>query len=94
MHETRLGITQFTDNSGTTQFHSEKQFYTVPAIEREYWDKKVEKDKPYIRMYECAGDRHFIADIYDKNFKVTKTEVKPKGYRDNNYNYQGGGGRK
>ncbi len=84
------GITKVVDSNGTTQFHSEKQYHTVPEIVREYMDTDVKEGQPPVRMYECKGDRHFIADTYDFNFKVCAGPVKAKGYRDPNYNYRGG----
>jgi len=47
----------------------------VPRIIREYFD---EDD---VRMYRCEGGRLFVADLYDRNFAVTRGKVIPKHYR-------------
>lgn len=65
--------------NGNIDFHSTKAFTEVPPIIREYQDAEG------VRMYECKGDRHFIAEIYDKNFVTVKGAVKPKNHRANFY---------
>ena len=61
---------------------NKSSIYTVaPKIISEY----LEDD---LRMYECEGDRRFVADTYDRFFKVDKSEVMPKRYKGENPYYK------
>jgi hypothetical protein len=75
------------DHCGTYLFQSTKSFQTVPKILREYYQEDAE-GKP-LRMYECEENRHFIADVYDRNFVAKKSKpVRNKYYKGKNPNFQ------
>jgi len=75
------GITEKTDAFGVAQFHITKPTITVPAIKREYF---LDGE----RMYECEGNRHFKADMYDKTFATKKLKVLPKNHKGDNPSYK------
>jgi hypothetical protein len=65
---------------GTYLFQSTKKFETVPKVIREY-------NEDGVRMYECVGKRHFIADVYDRIYLPAKSKpVKNKYYKGKNKN--------
>lgn len=79
MSETTDSIKEAKDSRGNVSYTISKSFATVPPILREYWEGKGKKA---VRMYMCEGNRPFIADTWDKFFKVPGGKIRDKKFKD------------
>jgi hypothetical protein len=63
---------------GVTQYHAERPVLTQPVITKEYFEGKG-KDK--VRMYKGENGRVFIAEAFDRMFKVIPGNVRAKHFK-------------
>lgn len=67
-------------NHATIDFRPEVKKTQAPTVKNEFFEDGK-------RMYLTKCGRIFIADVFDKNFKVTKTQMMPKNFKGENADY-------
>lgn len=78
-----MRTTKHTDKTyGVTNYHADRPMHVAPVIKKEY------KDADGTRMYKSVDGRDFIADMFDKMFKVIPTQMKPKNFKGDNAIYK------
>lgn len=66
---------------GVTTYQAERPVLTQPVITKQYFEGK---GKDRVRMYEGENGRTFVADAFDRMFKVVPGIVKAKHYKGTN----------
>ena len=67
-------------NHATIDFRPEVKNMPAPTVKTEFFEDGK-------RMYVTNCGRTFIADVFDKNFKVRRTALMPKNFKGENADY-------
>ena len=67
-------------NHATIDFRPEVKNTVAPTVKKEFFEDGK-------RMYITKCGRTFIADVFDRNFKTTRTPLMPKNFKGENADY-------
>ena len=67
-------------NHHTIDYRPECKSTCVPVVDFEFFEGNT-------RMYQTTDGRQFLADTFDRNFKVRRSAIMPKNFKGDNADY-------